>query len=436
MEFFLSIIEMFTSPIYQTAMIGSILACVSLSLIGVIYYLRKSALVGEVIAHSCFPGLIVGGFIAIVLSLSKQSRSFVYLAFACISSYISMRKLKALQNRCKKSADSSMMLSISAFLAIGILLVSIMQSVNPVIYQELIVFLYGRAATMLQIHLVIYAVILVGLISFIWSFFEKIKIAEFDRSFGGFFFSLKRFDGAILALTLLIIIFSLRTCGVLLIAGLMTTPAIAAKCWAKKTSSIFVLSAVFGVFSAMIGNYLSLYLGSQNFSLATGPIITVVSSLIALVSLFFGKEQGICKRVYKRLVFSIRCQKEHLLKICVKKDRPLPIRKLRKLLGAKNITFFISLFLVRKYLTYSAGKISLNEQGMSAAKRVIRLHRLWEVYLYEVGFTKDRVHVFAEEIEHVITKEMEERLVQRLNNPTHCPHQQKIPEKTARGLYV
>ena len=62
------------------------------------------------------------------------------------------------------------------------------------------------------------------------------------------------------------------------------------------------------------------------------------------------------------------------------------------------------------------------------AARIIRLHRLWEVYLANyLGFKVDRVHRNAEEMEHIITPELEKELISLLEDPTHDPHSQPIP---------
>ena len=159
------------------------LACICLSMIGVIYYLRKSSLVGEVISHSAFPGLIIGAFVALALGVEKSWMPVFFVAFAMFTSYLSMKKLSFLQKTLKKSADASLMISISSFLGVGILLASIMQSLNPVIYKELVVFLYGRSATMLQIHLYLYCIVTISLLLFLFLQQEKIKMIEFDKTF-------------------------------------------------------------------------------------------------------------------------------------------------------------------------------------------------------------------------------------------------------------
>ena len=60
----------------------------------------------------------------------------------------------------------------------------------------------------------------------------------------------------------------------------------------------------------------------------------------------------------------------------------------------------------------------------------IRLHRLWEVYLVDyLGQGVERVHRNAEEMEHILTPELEKELTILLQDPKRDPHHQPIPSK-------
>ena len=70
----------------------------------------------------------------------------------------------------------------------------------------------------------------------------------------------------------------------------------------------------------------------------------------------------------------------------------------------------------------------LTENGVSSGARVTRLHRLWEVYLERhLELPPDHLHRDAEEMEHIITPEVEKRLEEMLGHPVLDPHHQEIP---------
>lgn len=88
--------------------------------------------------------------------------------------------------------------------------------------------------------------------------------------------------------------------------------------------------------------------------------------------------------------------------------------------------------LIRKGLiTKNERVIIMTESGMSEAKRIVRLHRLWELYLNEyMNIAPDHVHDSAEKLEHLLTPELETLLEKRLNFPKLDPHQENIPRDT------
>ena len=74
------------------------------------------------------------------------------------------------------------------------------------------------------------------------------------------------------------------------------------------------------------------------------------------------------------------------------------------------------------------GKISLTEIGKQAGMMVIRRHRLWETFLHnKLDFTWDEVHELAEELEHIHSKKLIDRLDQFLEFPEFDPHGDAIP---------
>ncbi len=74
--------------------------------------------------------------------------------------------------------------------------------------------------------------------------------------------------------------------------------------------------------------------------------------------------------------------------------------------------------------------VSLTQSGDKMALETIRHHRLIEQYLYEaLGVPWDKVHSEAEKLEHVISEDLEKRIAEALNHPTHDPHGSPIPSK-------
>lgn len=76
---------------------------------------------------------------------------------------------------------------------------------------------------------------------------------------------------------------------------------------------------------------------------------------------------------------------------------------------------------------------SLSPEGRKTAVSVIRRHRLWECFLaIKLGFNWSEVHSIAEELEHVGSKALIDRLDEYLGYPRFDPHGDPIPDQKGR----
>ncbi len=71
----------------------------------------------------------------------------------------------------------------------------------------------------------------------------------------------------------------------------------------------------------------------------------------------------------------------------------------------------------------------VTEIGGEMSKRLVRLHRLWELYLSEhLNIAADHVHDDAEAIEHILNPALQEQLELILEGKTKDPHNKKLPK--------
>jgi DtxR family Mn-dependent transcriptional regulator len=81
--------------------------------------------------------------------------------------------------------------------------------------------------------------------------------------------------------------------------------------------------------------------------------------------------------------------------------------------------------------------VSLTENGKLAAKMIVRKHRLWEVFLVEkLDFSWDEVHDVAEQLEHIKSEKLINKLDDFLGNPTEDPHGDPIPDVHGRIVKI
>ena len=89
----------------------------------------------------------------------------------------------------------------------------------------------------------------------------------------------------------------------------------------------------------------------------------------------------------------------------------------------------------KKLIAYEKyGKITMSAIGKKQAINVIRKHRLWETFLYEkLEFTWDEVHEVAEQLEHIQSTKLIEKIEKFLKYPSFDPHGDPIPN--AKGEF-
>ncbi len=81
--------------------------------------------------------------------------------------------------------------------------------------------------------------------------------------------------------------------------------------------------------------------------------------------------------------------------------------------------------------------VSLTENGKIKAKMIVRKHRLWEVFLVDkLAFSWDEVHDIAEQLEHIKSEKLIDKLDDFLGNPTEDPHGDPIPDANGRMIKI
>ena len=81
--------------------------------------------------------------------------------------------------------------------------------------------------------------------------------------------------------------------------------------------------------------------------------------------------------------------------------------------------------------------VSLTDKGMLCAKMIVRKHRLWEVFLVDkLNFAWDEVHDIAEQLEHIKSEQLINKLDDFLGNPTEDPHGDPIPNANGQMVAI
>jgi DtxR family Mn-dependent transcriptional regulator len=102
--------------------------------------------------------------------------------------------------------------------------------------------------------------------------------------------------------------------------------------------------------------------------------------------------------------------------------------------SAASVTDMLKRLSEKGLINYQKYKgVNLSSKGSKIATNLIRKHRLWESFLVEkLGFTWDKIHDIAEQMEHIKSKELVQKLDEFLDFPKFDPHGDPIPNSEGK----
>ncbi len=452
------------SLMYDPVLRGPFFTCVFMGmfggLLGIWLFFQKQLLIGEVLSHSIFPGMILGAVVFPFLGISKVvSVDFELLGIfigGAISAYTAILFMRFLVVNKLATQDSALSFTLSTTFGVGLLAISILQREYPSLWRKLTSFLMGQAATIpnhfILISCAFLCFVLASFLLYKRSFFSYL----FDRQFAllhGLMSS--RIEHVTIIAVIVASILGVRLMGVVLMSAMLTFPPVTARFFSDRARTVAWCSILFGGitcgFGVLLSHIFSTLIRTESGKplwLPTGPIVVLLMSALFLVSMLFAPKHGIFMKLIRRGMFQWRCTQENLVKFlwktCVALDAEyIPWEQIVQHSPLLPSSFSGRLHYIALswggYITRTerGGGVYVTAKSLIEGRKLVRLHRLWELYLVEhCGMDRASVHPSAEEMEHIITPEMEEELMTLLNDPDIDPHQQPIPVAVEKILLV
>lgn len=406
---------LFFAPLVASLCIG-LLA----SVMGVFIFVRKRALLSETLSHAAFPGVAVA-------ALFSFTSPIIFTLITVISSLLGYALIDFFKKKGSLSDDSALTFVLVGFFAIAVTLFSLLQQLDSSKIKLISSTLYGQIGWVDDKELVFIFTATLIVLSVFFLFYKEFKLISFDRELAKLA-KVEKWDLLFSLLVAVTLALGIRLCGTLLISALLIAPAISARKFTDRLSCMILLSSLFSFTSIIVGTFCSYKV--ESYSLPIGPTIVLVSSALACFSLLFSKRGVVFCFIRKRL-FHFRCLQENLLKTLWKAkedgesiDDRLSAKKLKISLAHIKLLFFY--FYLRGWID---SEKRLSSKGERLGGKIVRLHRLWETYLVELGISKDLVHPIAEEMEHILNADFEKELGSWLDHPKLDPHQKPIPKR-------
>lgn len=286
MDIFLYIFSDYTLRIVA---LGAALLGITSGAIGCYAVLRKQSLIGDAVSHAALPGI----GLSFLITGSKKMEWL--LLGALIAGWFATFIILNINRLSRVKYDNALAMILAVFFGFGLVILTYIQKIPNSNQAGLEKFLFGQASTMLQRDIVLISIVSVLILLTIVLFWKEFKLLSFDPSYADTIgFCTSKLDFILTTLIVVSIIVGLQTVGVVLMSAMIIAPAVAARQWTDKLSSMVILSSCFGATAGVLGTFVS---ASKN-NMPTGPIIVVVITILAFISLFLAPHRGL---VWKKL---------------------------------------------------------------------------------------------------------------------------------------
>ena len=272
-------LEVLIEPLHygfmQRSLITAVLVGIVCAAVGSYLMVQRLALLGDAISHSVLPGLAIAFMIGADIFVG-----------AFIAGVVSTVVITWIRTRSQIKEDAAMGIVFSAFFALGITLITVMEKDNKI---DLNHFLFGNILSVTNEAVINTAIITAIVLSIILLLYKELMYYTFDplgAKAAGLPTNLLNFG--LMILIALTIVASLKGVGVILVLAMLITPGATAYLLVNRLHQMMILGSALGVVASITGMYLSYF-----FNLPSGPAIVLVAFGLFMLAFLFSPSQGV-----------------------------------------------------------------------------------------------------------------------------------------------
>ena len=420
---------------YNTRIVvfGTTILGAAAGLIGTFTYLRKRAMVSDALAHATLPG------IALAFLVVGQKQMVPLLIGGALAGTLGVLCVMGLRRIPRIREDAAIGIVLSVFFGIGLILKSAATQLNMGDQAGLDRFIYGTTAGLIAQDAWLISVTAALILISVLLLFKEFRLLCFDAAFA---VTLGRrvqlLDLIMMALVVITTVVGLQAVGLILVIALLIIPAAAARFWTDDLPTMTWLSVEFGAASGFLGALIS----GSFVNLPAGAVIVICAGVLFFFSMAFAPTRGVVFAWWRRYSLRQRIGRQHILRALAEHEEqtavgtPLHIDALQRLRSWRSVDLRGHLQRSRAEGELSIdpnGFIRLTPAGRHHATRLLRNHRLWELYLIRYAdVAPSHVDRDADQVEHVlpptITAELERMLSQRERDMPASPHPLEVAQ--------
>ncbi len=268
----------------RNVLLGSAVLGIVGGVIGCLAVLRRQSLLSDAVSHAALPGICIAFILTGTRSLP------LLLAGAAVTGLLGALLVLGITRGTRLKEDAALGIVLSTFFGFGTVLLTQISRSGDADQAGLSRFLFGQAASLVAGDVLTMSVLGAVALAIVVAAFKELKLSTFDPAFAA---SVGLpVTGLSVLLTVLIvaaIVIGLQSVGVILMVTVLVAPALAARQWTQRLSTMMVLAAAFGGVSGALGALLSARISG----LPTGPTIVLIASSLVVLSLLFAPERGL-----------------------------------------------------------------------------------------------------------------------------------------------
>ncbi|SFQ64169.1 manganese/zinc/iron transport system permease protein [Amycolatopsis arida] len=252
--------------------------------------LRQRSMFGDAMSHGTLPGVVL----AFLLTGAKVPE--VLLLGGAVSAGAAALAMIGLERAGRIRPDAAIGVVLSVSLTSGIVLLTYAAGTGDSRQSGLNAYLLGQAAGMVERDivgtLVLGGITLAGVV--VW--FRVLRAASFDPGFSAVAgIPARAVDLASTAMLVVAVVLGIRTVGAILMVALLVAPTVAARQVTRRLETLVPLAGVVGAVSGAVGGVLS-----GRAELPAGPVIVLLATAVAVVSVLAAPRRGVLARVRRR----------------------------------------------------------------------------------------------------------------------------------------
>ena len=419
-----ALIEPLASIHFQKALIGANLSAIGCGVIGCFIVLRRMAFLGDALSHAMLAG-VTAGYLFMQIVFGVEAHALAMIIGALLAALVTVGAISFVSQASRIKEDTAIGIMYTGIFALGGILASVF---SHRIHIHLYDFIVGMVMAVEDGQLWMMAIVCALVLSIVILWFRQFQITSFDpimaASIG---IPVMAIHYLLTACTSLVVVSAVPVVGVILVVGLLITPAASAYLVTNRLRTMVLVAPAFGMASVMVGLYLSFWIGI----VSPGPMIVLVGTLQFLIVLCVAPRHGLVANWWRRWQLVPQQLVEDVLGFMRHDGRNIvPMREVAvQVTGPpQNVRRAIRALKRREYLEEIDEGLMLTEAGQLEARRLLRAHRLWETYLQHVGTPAEQLHVQAHQLEHLHDEETVDYLDDKLGHPLQDPHGSDIPE--------